>query len=106
IEKDLMYENSFFRRYNNDDGLKGKDNLFLLLSFWYTLDLILLGEIEKAKSVFEAVLEKANHLALFSEELDIKTGELIGNYPQALTHLGVISAAYQINKILKNRLEQ
>ncbi len=106
IEKDLMYENSLFKRYNNDDGLKGKDNLFLLLSFWYTSDLILLGEIEKAKSVFEAVLEKANHLALFSEEVDIKTGELIGNFPQALTHLGVISAAYQINKILKNRLEQ
>ncbi|MGC8497762.1 MAG: glycoside hydrolase family 15 protein [Thermoplasmata archaeon] len=105
VEEDLMFEHSFFRRYNNDDGLRGVDNMFLLLSFWYTSDLILMGDVEKAKSVFEAVLEKANHIGLFSEEVDIQTGELMGNFPQALTHLGVISAAYQINKVLKNRSE-
>jgi len=102
IEKDLMYDKYFFKRYNIDDGIKGDDNLFLLLSFWYIDDLILLGDIEKAKDAFESVMEKSNHLYLFSEELDIKTYDLLGNFPQALTHLAVITTAYRLHEKLKN----
>ncbi len=102
IEKDLMYDQYFFKRYNIKDGIKGEDNLFLLLSFWYIDDLLLLGQIEKAKNAFEKVMQKSNHLDLFSEELDIKTYELLGNFPQALTHLAVITTAYRLHEKLKN----
>ena len=57
------------------------------------------GYVEEAQLLFEKLLTYANHLGLFSEEISSK-GELLGNFPQALTHLGLISAAYNLDKLL------
>ncbi|WP_287950960.1 glycoside hydrolase family 15 protein [Acidiplasma sp.] len=102
IESNLMTPNYLFLRYNKDDGLKSMDNPFLLLSFWYVEDLILMGRTEHAKKVLETLLSKSNHLYLFSEEINPKTGSLLGNFPQAITHLGVIRAIARLNSALKD----
>lgn len=101
IEKDLMTPDHLFRRYLEDDGLRGRDNAFLLLSFWYVEVLVTMNRVQEAKNIFDSLLEKGNHLALFAEEADLDTGELMGNFPQAITHLGVIRAAFKLNKVLR-----
>ena len=103
IENDLMMPDYLFRRYLEDDGLKGDDNAFLLLSFWYVEDLILMNKHDKAKEVFDSLIDRANHLGLFAEEIDFRNGDLIGNFPQAITHLGVIRAAKKLDDYLKMR---
>ncbi len=71
------------------------------MSFWYVEDLILLGRIKEAKETFENMLKHSNHLMLFSEEIDFNDcNELLGNFPQAITHLGVIRAAIKLNRVL------
>ncbi len=101
IKKDLMFDECLFRRYLNDDGLKGKDNAFLLLSFWYIEDMILMGKIQDAENLLRKLMGMGNHLNLFSEEVEINTGELIGNFPQAITHLGIIRCIYRLNEAKK-----
>ncbi|MCL5793251.1 MAG: glycoside hydrolase family 15 protein [Candidatus Thermoplasmatota archaeon] len=96
IEKDLMSKNYLFRRYNNYDGLNCQDNPFTLLSFWYAECLMAMGEKERAREVFESLLKMGNHLGLFSEEIDLSTMEMIGNFPQALTHIGIMRVAYRV----------
>ena len=103
IEKDLRVTDHLFRRYREDDGLKGEDNAFLLLSFWYVNVLIQMDRIDEAKVVFESILDRGNHLGLFSEEIDFQTGDQLGNFPQAITHLGVINVALHLNEAFKAR---
>lgn len=102
IETDLMHNNYLFKRYNEDDGLKGDDNAFLLLSFWYIEDLIKMKKIKEAKNALETVLNLSNHLMLFSEEIDLQTHDFLGNFPQAITHLGVIRAIVKLNEQFSN----
>src|SRR5581483_2286266 len=78
------------------DGLKGKEGTFIMCSFWHVECLALCNQLEKAKEHFEKMLGYANHLGLFAEQLGIK-GEFLGNFPQAFTHLGLISATLQLN---------
>ncbi len=101
IEEVLMHDNCLFKRYNEDDGIKGSDNAFLLLSFWYVEDLIKMNKIKDAKNTLESILDLSNHLMLFSEEIDLNTHDLLGNFPQAITHLGVIRAIVKLNDKLK-----
>ncbi len=104
IEKDLMMDGYLFKRYPNDDGLKSRDNAFTLLSFWYLEVLVEQKEYTKAREVFESLLERGNHLGLFSEEIDFDTGDQVGNFPQAMTHLGIIRAAKKLNEVFKKNL--
>lgn len=104
VEKELKNRDDIFIRYKNDDGLKGKDNGFLLLSFWYVEDLILMGRLKDAKQTFENLLSYSNHLMLFSEELNFTdSNEMLGNFPQAITHLGVIRAAVKLNRAMRKK---
>ncbi len=103
IEKELMGKDYLMRRYNNDDGFNCKDNAFLLTSFWYAEVLSEQGNVEKAKHVLETLISKGNHLHLFSEEIDMETGEQLGNFPQAITHLGVIRAICKANEKLNGK---
>lgn len=104
VEKDLKNSCGMFIRYRNNDGLNGSDNAFLLMSFWYVEDLILLGRKEEAKEIFENILSHSNHLLLFSEEIDFKgCNEMLGNFPQAITHLGIIRSAIKLNDALRGK---
>jgi GH15 family glucan-1,4-alpha-glucosidase len=81
------------------DGLPGTEGFFSICSFWLVEAMARAGQIEAAQLLFEKLLSYANHLGLFSEEISGK-GELLGNFPQALTHLGLISAAHNLDRLL------
>lgn len=100
IEKELRSDVLIYRYRGNAeevDGLKGEEGTFTMCSFWYVEYLELMGEEEKAREYFEKMPGYANHLGLYAEQLGMK-GEFLGNFPQAFTHLGLISAALQLSK--------
>jgi GH15 family glucan-1,4-alpha-glucosidase len=98
IERELTTPEGLVYRYRGmDDGLGGREGTFLICSFWLVDNLTFLGEREKATALFEKLLTYGNDLGLYSEQLDPATFEHLGNFPQALTHLGVINAAVQLS---------
>ena len=102
IEKELVTETLVYR-YNNDksdDGIEGDEGTFSMCSFWYVECLCRGGQLEKARLYFEKMLGYANHLGLYAEEIGLR-GEQLGNFPQAFTHLGLISAAFTLNRALE-----
>jgi GH15 family glucan-1,4-alpha-glucosidase len=104
IEKELVTD-SLVYRYRLDegasDGFTGEEGTFSMCSFWYIESLAKAGELDRAVLYFEKMLGYANHLGLFSEQISVK-GDLLGNFPQAFTHLGLISAAYQLKLLMDN----
>ena len=86
-------------RYRSDDGLQGADGAFTTCMFWYVECLARAGRLRDAQLEMEKCLSYANHLGLFSEELDSR-GTQLGNFPQALTHLALISTAYFLDRRL------
>jgi len=102
VERRLV-EDVLVRRYEivgrEVDGLAGTEGTFSLCSFWYVECLARSGDLQKARFLFEKMLGYANHLGLYSEELG-PSGEHLGNFPQALTHLALISAAYDLDRRL------
>jgi GH15 family glucan-1,4-alpha-glucosidase len=102
IREDLVSD-SFVFRYDTeeaaDDGLPGREGSFSLCSFWYVECLTRAGRLDEARLVFEKMLGYANHVGLYSEELGA-SGEALGNFPQAFTHLGLSSAAYDLDRAL------
>jgi GH15 family glucan-1,4-alpha-glucosidase len=81
------------------DGLLGDEGTFSICSFWYVEALTRAGRLDEARLAFEKMLTYANHLGLYSEEIG-PTGELLGNFPQAFTHLALISAAFNLDREL------
>jgi GH15 family glucan-1,4-alpha-glucosidase len=108
IEKHLV-EDTLVRRYEAErthvDGLPGTEGSFTACSFWYVECLARGGELEKAQLLFEKLLGYANHLGLYSEELG-SDGRHLGNFPQAFTHLALISAATYLDRALSQHGEQ
>ena len=101
IQSELVYD-SLVRRYDveeTDDGLKGTEGTFSLCSFWLVEALTRSGRHDEARLVFEKMLGYANHLGLYTEEVG-RTGESLGNFPQGLTHLSLISAAVNLDRAL------
>jgi GH15 family glucan-1,4-alpha-glucosidase len=99
IERELATPQGFVHRYRGyDDGLPEGEGAFVMCSFWLADNLILLGEVERARAIFDAVRSRANDLGLYSEQIDPKTGALLGNYPQAFSHLGHINTAVQLER--------
>jgi GH15 family glucan-1,4-alpha-glucosidase len=97
-ERELV-DDSLVYRYITDDFLPGKEGTFSMCTFWYVECLARAGDVEKARFFFEKMLGYANHLGLYSEELGPR-GEFLGNFPQAFPHLGLISAAYAVDRRL------
>jgi GH15 family glucan-1,4-alpha-glucosidase len=98
ITKELVSD-SLVYRYNAraaPDGIEGEEGTFSICSFWYVEALARAGRLEEARLAFEKMLTYANHLGLFSEEIG-PTGEQLGNFPQAFTHLALISAAVNLD---------
>src|SRR5205085_5450589 len=81
----------------NADGLSGAEGTFVICSFWLVSCLAQAGEIERAEAIFERLVGYANDLGLIAEEIDAANGELLGNFPQAFSHIGLIKAAYDID---------
>jgi GH15 family glucan-1,4-alpha-glucosidase len=98
IETELV-DDSLVYRYRGHDGLSGSEGTFCMCSFWYIEALARSGDAQMAEFLFEKMLGYANHLGLYAEELG-PSGEHLGNFPQAFTHLALISAAFELNRKL------
>ncbi len=100
IDEDLVRD-SLVYRYRDCDGLNGDEGTFCMCSFWYIECLARGGNLRQARFLLEKMLGYANHLGLYAEELG-PSGEHLGNFPQAFTHLGLISAVYNLDRLLDN----
>jgi GH15 family glucan-1,4-alpha-glucosidase len=101
ISRELVTD-SLVYRYNiaaSPNGLEGEEGTFSMCSFWYVEALARAGRLDEARIAFEKMLTYANHVGLFSEEIG-PTGEQLGNFPQAFTHLSLISAAFTLDRQL------
>ncbi|MEX1184914.1 MAG: glycoside hydrolase family 15 protein, partial [Gemmatimonadota bacterium] len=76
-------------RYTSDDGLPGQEGVFSICTFWLADALALSGDVERAERVFRRMLRFANPLGLYSEQIDPRTGDFLGNFPQAFTHIAL-----------------
>ncbi len=97
--RDNLSENGMMFRYNNEDDFGVPSNSLIICTFWLVDALYKIGLKEDAETIFRKMLNSSNHLGLFSEHIDIKTGELLGNFPQGYSHLGLIKSALTINGI-------
>ncbi len=105
IKKELMRD-GFVMRYKTDetdDGLPPGEGTFLPCTFWMVDNLALIGEVEEATQIFERLLALRNDVGLLSEEWDPQKKRLLGNYPQALTHVGLVNSAYNLDRARRAR---
>jgi GH15 family glucan-1,4-alpha-glucosidase len=87
VDGELVY------RYRQPDGLEGEEGAFSICTFWLAQALASIGDREKADKIFRRMLRHANHVGLYSEEIDPATGVFLGNFPQAFTHIALINCA-------------
>jgi GH15 family glucan-1,4-alpha-glucosidase len=99
VREELDAGDGLLYRYRRDDGLEGQEGAFLPCSFWLAECLARTGEPEEGRGVFDAAAAQANDLGLLSEEVEPSTGEPLGNFPQALTHLALIDAAVALREV-------
>jgi GH15 family glucan-1,4-alpha-glucosidase len=98
-----LTEDGLVLRYRNEeglnaDGLTGEEGTFVICSFWLVSALAKAGEVDRAEQLFDQLASYANDLGLLAEEIDTASGELLGNFPQAFSHIGLITAAWEIDK--------
>jgi alpha,alpha-trehalase len=96
IEGKLTDDRGLVFRYVSEDGLEGDEGTFLLCTFWLAQAQAMAGEVGRARETFERAIAYANDVGLLAEEVDPKTGGLLGNFPQAFSHIGLVNAAWAI----------
>jgi GH15 family glucan-1,4-alpha-glucosidase len=99
VSDSLVYRYHLEGEHASEDGLDGREGTFSMCTFWLVEALTRADRLDEARLIFEKMLTYCNHLGLYSEEIG-PTGEALGNFPQAFTHLGLISAAYNLNRKL------
>jgi GH15 family glucan-1,4-alpha-glucosidase len=97
LEKELKHENGLFFRYKHQDDFGKPQSTFLVCAFWYVEALAAAGRIDDAIATFEQLTTYSNHLGLYSEDVGMD-GSQWGNFPQTYSHVGLINAAYQIDR--------
>jgi alpha,alpha-trehalase len=90
---DLVY------RYRHHDGLAGEEGAFSICTFWLAQALAMIGDRDRAERVFRRMLRHANHVGLYSEEIDPATGRFLGNFPQGFTHIALINCAAALARL-------
>jgi GH15 family glucan-1,4-alpha-glucosidase len=101
IENRLLIDGEFVLRYETEhagDGLPAGEGAFLACSFWLVDNYILQGRYGEARKLFERLLSRCNDVGLLSEEFDPLTGRMLGNFPQAYSHVGLINCALNLNR--------
>jgi GH15 family glucan-1,4-alpha-glucosidase len=94
----LTDERGLVYRYVSRDGLAGEEGTFLLCTFWLAQAQALAGDVEAATATFERAVAAINDVGLLAEEVDPRTDEMIGNFPQAFSHVGLVNAAWAITQ--------
>jgi len=105
IERELV-EDGFVHRYSTeatDDGLPPGEGAFLVCTFWLVDNYSLMGRLDEATALFERLLSLRNDVGLLAEEYDPKRKRLVGNFPQALTHVGLVTSAYNLDRARRAR---
>jgi GH15 family glucan-1,4-alpha-glucosidase len=105
VVQDLQIDDVVIRRYRADqtnDGLPGTEGGFLICSFWLVDALALAGRVEEARRRFAGLLELRNDLGLLAEEYDVQGRRMLGNFPQAFSHVGLISSAHTLADVTKS----
>jgi len=108
IERKLLVH-GLVMRYDtteSDDGLSSNEGVFLACSFWLVDAYLLLGRMADARRLFERLLTLCNDVGLLSEEYDHRTGRLLGNFPQALSHIALINSAFNLNEATKPAIQR
>jgi alpha,alpha-trehalase len=101
IEERLTDDRGLVYRYRTEegvDGLSGEEGTFLLCTFWLAQALAMSDQLDRARSVFARAVDFVNDVGLLAEEVDPRTGELLGNFPQAFSHIGLVNAAWAIRE--------
>ncbi|HZN16337.1 MAG TPA: glycoside hydrolase family 15 protein [Acidimicrobiales bacterium] len=96
VKRDLERD-GLVHRYNAEDGLEGGEGAFLLCSFWLLDCLTHAGRIDEADALLERLLALANDVGLFAEEIDVASGEALGNFPQAFTHMALVTSCAHLS---------
>lgn len=98
VREELGAGDGLLYRYRRRDGIGGREGAFLACSFWLVIALAHSGQLQEASELFDKLLARGNDLGLFSEEVAPRSGELLGNFPQGLTHLAHIDAAVALDE--------
>jgi GH15 family glucan-1,4-alpha-glucosidase len=101
VAQRLCDANGLVYRYRTEggvDGLPGEEGTFLLCTFWLAQALAIAGQVDRAREVFERAARYVNDVGLLAEEIDPATGEMLGNFPQAFSHIGLVNAAWAISE--------
>jgi GH15 family glucan-1,4-alpha-glucosidase len=104
--KQELVRDGFVLRYLTDevdDGLPPGEGTFLPCTFWLVDNLAMSGQIEEATEIFERLLTLRNDVGLLAEQWDHRLGRLVGNFPQALTHVGLVTSAYNLDRARRQR---
>jgi len=109
VERLLVDERGLVRRYNVEsrvDGLEGNEGSFVLCTFWLAQALARAGQVERADAYFHRAVSYANDLGLMAEEVETASGQLLGNFPQAFSHVGLINAAWDLDRAAEHAREE